>query len=62
MGPSNLVAATTTPADSAASAAPPAPVWSRRLVLWLVLLAGFGVLSFMCWTLYRQMQGSKTPG
>lgn len=39
------------------------PAGRHRLVLWGVLLAGFGVLSFMCWTLYRQINAkpSDTP-
>lgn len=47
--------------EPAASGAMPAG--RHRLVLWGVLLAGFSVLSFMCWTLYRQINAkpSDTP-
>ena len=62
VGPATLVAVAARVTDDAASATPASPAVSRHLVLWAVLLVGFGVLSFMCWTLYRQMQRCKTPG
>lgn len=63
LGPTQQMGAVVGPAP-----AEPRPAqgdyWDRGKILWAVLVLGFGVLSLMCWTLYRQLSARTTasPG
>jgi hypothetical protein len=59
LGAPGINAAGPSAASAPAAEAGPTPRWNRRLALWGALLLGFGVLSFMCWTLYRQTRAGS---